>query len=69
MTIKAESSRLLKSNKYTVVEAAAHFRVSVRTVRRWIKAGRINTVRPFHFHLITGEEIERLLTMSTDKQS
>ena len=57
-----DASHLLKTHKYTVAEAAAHFRVSIRTVRRWIKAGKVKTVRPFHFHLIVGDEIERLLS-------
>jgi hypothetical protein len=61
MADKDRTSQLLASQKYTVNEAALHFRVSVRTLRRWIKAGKVATVRPFHFHLIMGGEIERLL--------
>ncbi|MDO5535630.1 MAG: helix-turn-helix domain-containing protein [Propionibacteriaceae bacterium] len=30
----------------TVAEAAAHYKVSEKTIRRWIAAGRIKAVRP-----------------------
>jgi len=30
----------------TAAEAAEHYGVSLRTIRRWIAAGRIETVRP-----------------------
>ena len=30
----------------TVAEAAAHYKVSEKTIRRWIAAGQIEAVRP-----------------------
>jgi len=69
METEKNSSSLLKSYKFTLSEAADHFRVSVRTLRRWVKNGRLKAIRPAHFYLVTGAELERLLAKREDKES
>jgi excisionase family DNA binding protein len=52
---------LSKSEKYTLQEACAMLRISVRTALRWIKTGKMVALRPGHRYLITEREINRLL--------
>lgn len=58
---RGQDLKLIRQKKFTVREACVQLRISVRTMRRWIKAGKVRTLQPGHAHLITGEEIERVL--------
>ncbi len=66
MNSHRDGRSLVQSQKYTLTEASQHFRVSVRTVRRWVKSGKLTAVRPAHFYLVTGEELERALARRND---
>ena len=46
---------------YTVKEAAEVFRVSERTLWRWIKSGRLTATKFGKIYRITPEEIRRVL--------
>lgn len=50
----------------SVAEAAKACRTTPQTIRRWIRAGRIKAVQPFHVILVPVAEIRRLLAIPAD---
>ena len=54
---------------YTTKEAADLLRVSVQTLLKWIKSGRIAVVHIGHRYFITQETIKELLTPHEANQS
>jgi excisionase family DNA binding protein len=46
---------------FTVEEAAERFHVSHETIRRWLKAGRLQATRPGRRWLITESAMEAVL--------
>jgi excisionase family DNA binding protein len=46
-----------------IAEAARALRVSEWTVRRWVRDGRLRTIRPGHRRLVAREDVERLVAM------
>lgn len=52
---------------YTVEEATEILKVSVSTLRRWIREGKVKTSRIGRRYLITEEEINRLLSSGKEE--
>jgi excisionase family DNA binding protein len=50
-------------------EAALALHVSTWTVRRWVREGRLRSVRPGHRRLVSREDVERLLAMPAPEQT
>lgn len=46
-----------------VHEAALVLRVSEWTVRRWVRSGRLRSVRPGRRRLVSREDVERLIAL------
>lgn len=48
--------------EYSIIEAAKILGIKARTVREWIKKGRIKAHKPRNKWLISGDEIRRIIS-------
>lgn len=55
-----DCSKCVPNEWLVVLEAARALRVSPWTVRRWIRAGRLRSIRPGQRRLVLREDVERL---------
>jgi excisionase family DNA binding protein len=46
---------------YTLEEVAEHFHVSTKTIKNWLKAGKIKGTRPGRKWLFTNEQIRQVI--------
>ena len=68
MTIVSTSGHAPLPILYSPAEVAAHLRISVRTVKRFIASGKLATLRFGRAVLITDEELRRFLREGTGKK-
>lgn len=52
-----------KSVVYRVYEVAEMLKVSIETVRRWIRSGKVKSIRLGRSHLIPKAEIDKLMNV------
>lgn len=56
------------NRKLTSMEVCDRLRITRRTLHRWLKMGKILSLRPGHKHLFTEREIERVLNIKKGTQ-
>jgi excisionase family DNA binding protein len=56
------NNMLTREDFYTISEAAEALGVAQESVRRALRAGKLDSVKPFQQRLITKASVERLLT-------
>lgn len=50
--------------EYNIIEAAKILGIKARTVREWIKKGKIKAQKPRNKWLISGDELQRVMAMA-----
>ena len=64
MTLPIETTNVSVKDLYTVAETAKILRITTRTLQRWIRIGKIETVRKVNgYHVISKDEINYLIAI------